>query len=300
MRTVRIPSDVDREDRLVGGLTARQLAWLGGGGLVLAGMWSALHEAVPMPALAAASTPVAALVVLLGLGRRDGLAADRLALAWLRFARSPRRFVPAPEGVPAAPSWADVASAPAPLEFPVAGTTAEGIIDLRDAGMALVCRASSLNFGLRTEDEQVAVVAAFARWLNSLDAPVQIVVRAERVDAEATVASLLDAAEALPHPALVDAARAHASFVAELASRRDVLRRVVFVVFRQPSGAGAEELLRRRAEDAGRALSAAGVSLTPLSEEEALAALARAADPDAPPRPGGLARPGAVIEGSTE
>jgi hypothetical protein len=182
----------------------------------------------------------------------------------------------------------------------VAGTTEDGVLDLGGDGMALVCRASSLNFGLRTEDEQVAVVAAFARWLNSLDAPVQIVVRAERVDAEATVASLGDAAEALPHPALVEAARAHAAFVAELASRRDVLRRVVFVVFRQPSGAGAEELLRRRAEDAGRALSAAGVSLAPLSEEEALAALARAAHPDAPPRPAGLARPGAVIEGRTE
>lgn len=300
MRTVRIPADVDREDRLVGGLTARQLAWLGSGGLVLAGMWSALQETVPMPVLAAASTPVAALVALLGLGRRDGMPADRLALAWLRFARSPRRLVPAPEGVPVAPAWARNGVQPSPLPFPVTGTTEDGALDLGGDGTALVCRASSLNFGLRTEDEQLAVVAAFARWLNSLDAPVQIVVRAERVDAEATVASLREAAESLPHPALVEAARAHAAFVADLAGRRDVLRRVVFVVFRQPESAGAEELLRRRAEDAGRALSAAGVSLTPLSEEEALAALARAADPDAPPRPAGLARPGAVIEGSTE
>jgi len=127
---------------------------------------------------------------------------------------------------------------------------------------------------------------------------VQIVVRAERVEARDTVAALLDAAAALPHPALETAAREHAAFVADLAARRDVLRRVVFLVFRQPAGAGAAELLRRRADEASRTLATAGVTVTPLSEDEALVALARAVDPDAPPRPSGLARPGVVIEGS--
>lgn len=300
MRTVRIPADVDREDRLVGGLTARQLAWLCGGGLAVLSAWSATRAVLPGPVFAAAATPVAALVVLLALGRRDGLPADRLALAWLRHTRSPHRLVPAPDGVPTPPAWAAADAAPGPLPFPVSEVGPDGVLALGGDGLALVCRASSLNFGLRTPDEQLALAAAFARWLNSLDAPVQIVVRAERVDAEATVASLLDAAVSLPHPALETAARAHAAFVADLAARRDVLRRAVLVVFRQPAGEGAEELLRRRAEDAARALSAAGVALAPLSEDEAVAVLARAADPEAPPRRGGMARPGAVIEGRTE
>jgi hypothetical protein len=300
MTTVRIPADVDREDRLVGGLTARQLAWVCAGGLAVLSAWSATRSVLPAPVFAAAATPVAALVLLLGLGRRDGLSADRLAFAWLRHVRSPRRLVPAPQGVPSPPPWATSGKPPAPLPFPVASIGDDGLLNLGGDGLALVCRASSLNFGLRTPDEQLALAAAFARWLNSLDAPVQFVVRAERVDAEATVASLLDAAASLPHPALEAAARAHAAFVADLAGRRDVLRRVVFVVFRQPAGEGAEELLRRRAEEAGRALSAAGVSVAPLTEDEALAALARAAAPDSPPRSAGRARPGAVIEGRTE
>lgn len=297
MTTVRIPSDVDREDRLLGGLTARQLAWLCAGGLALAALWSALHALTPLPLLAALAAPVAALAALLALGRRDGLPADRLALAWLRFARSPRRLIPAAEGVPRSPAWAGEGPPLGALSFPVVGTGADGLLDLGDGGLALVCRASSLNFGLRTPDEQEALVAAFARWLNSLDAPVQFVVRAERVDAEATVAGLLDAAASLPHPALEDAARAHAAFVVDLAGRRDVLRRVVFLVFRQPEGAGADDLLRRRADEAARALAAAGVSVSPLTEDEAVAVLARAADPDAPPRASGMSRPGAVIEG---
>src|SRR5439155_23234998 len=137
-------------------------------------------------------------------------------------------------------------------------------------------------------------VAAFGRWLNSLDAPVQIVMRAERVDADTTVATLLDAAKRLPDPALAKAAGDHATFVAELAARRDVLRRVAFVVFRQPPGVGAAESLHRRVEEASRALAAAGIVVSALSEDEALAALARAADADSRSCPGGLARPGAT------
>jgi hypothetical protein len=294
MTGVRIPADVDREDRLLAGLTARQLAWVVAGGLALLAAWSATRELVPLPVFAVFAVPFGSVVLALAVGRRDGMPADRLAVAALRHARSPRRMVPAPDGVPPAPAWVKGEDAPAPLPFPVQGVADDGAIDLGADGLAVICRASSLNFGLRSPDEQEALVAALGRWLNSLDAPVQIVVRAERVDVAASVASLRERAATLAHPALADAAREHASFVEGLAARRDVLRRAVLVVFRQPSAAGADELLWRRVEEAGRALASAGVSVTPLSGEEAVAAIARAVDPDAPPR-----RPGLVLPGET-
>ena len=42
--------------------------------------------------------------------------------------------------------------------------------------------ASTVAFGLRSPGEQNGLVAAFARWLHSLDGPTQILVRAQRVD----------------------------------------------------------------------------------------------------------------------
>ncbi|PLS74886.1 MAG: PrgI family protein, partial [Actinobacteria bacterium] len=83
MTGVRIPADVDREDRLLAGLTARQLAYLAVGGLALAGAWSATRAVVPLPVFAVAASPLAALLAVVALGRRDGMAADRLALAFV-------------------------------------------------------------------------------------------------------------------------------------------------------------------------------------------------------------------------
>ncbi|HVE46676.1 MAG TPA: PrgI family protein [Acidimicrobiales bacterium] len=297
MTTVRIPADVDRPDHLLGGLTARQLAYLVVGALVVAGAWSATRSFVPLPLFAMAASPVAGLFAVVALARRDGMAGDALALAALRYARSNRRLVPAPEGVPVLPLGLVRSAVPAPLGFPVAGVEDSGVVDLGEAGLASVCRASSLNFGLRTEAEQRALVATFARWLNSLTAPVQLVVRAERVDVATAVATLRRGAASMASPGLEEAALAHADFLGELASRRDVLRRVVLVVFREPTGPGAVERLARRVADSASALAGAGIRVVSLGEEEALAALGRAIDPEARPRASGLARPGEVVRG---
>ncbi len=205
---------------------------------------------------------------MLALGRFEGVAADRwVSVAW-RHHRSPRRLVPAPDGVPAAPAFlgADPGPSPAALRLPVAGVSADGIVDLGADGLAVICRASAVTFSLRTPVEQEALVAGFARWLNSLAQPAQILVRAEPVDLAPSIDALLEAAPGLPHPALEAAARDHAAFLADLARARDLLRREVLVVLRQPSRPTAPQPTPRRgcsvgpAKPAG-ALGAAGVTL---------------------------------------
>jgi len=320
-----IPADVDKEDRLLAGLTARQLAILAVAGVAAWGVIVAAKTLLPLPVAAALAAALAALGAVLALGRRDGLPADRLALAALRQRRAPRRQVLAPEGVTPAPAWAQAGAAgraagrqqrggsgsggvpgpspglgpdPAPLAFPARRLDDDGVIDLGPDGAALVCQASPVNLGLRTPAEQDALVAAFARLLNAVTAPLQILVRAEQADLRAAVAALRDAAGGLPHPALEAACREHAAFLDELAARRDVLRRQVLVVLREPAPAAAATAgpaLRRRAQAATASLAAAGITLTPLDGHEAAEVLHRAADPEAPPRPPGLAPPDAII-----
>lgn len=287
--TVRIPSDVDREDRLIAGLTARQLAYATGAVLIVAALWHLTSAFLPPAAFAFVATPFAAAAAVLALGSRDGLAADRLALAALRHLRSNPRRVPARDGLPTLPPWARHAADPAPLETPVAGIGAAGVVDLGPEGGAVVCRASSLNFGLRTVDEQLALVRAFGQWLNSLTGPVQIVVRAERVDVADAVAALYEAAPSLPHPALERSAHEHAEYVAGLAARRDVLRRVVLVVFREPAPCDDTALLRRT-DEAERALAGAGITLTPLAADEVMDVLGRASESEASRAHDGIVR----------
>lgn len=283
MTSVRIPADIDRDDRLLAGLTGRQLLVLAAGVAVVAVLVDGLGGVVPGPVVAAAACPPALLSLAMAFGRVDGLPGDRLAGLGLRWLRRPRRLVPAPAGLPANP-LSRRRSRVGVLDLPAEGVGGGGVVDLGPAGSALVCRSSSLNFGLRTAAEQQALVAAMAAWLNSLSHPVQIVVRAEPVDVGRLVDELERDAPSLPHPDLERAARDHARFLGELAARRDVLRREVLVVFRdtgRPDPAVAAGL-RRRAEDAASALGAAGLVVTPLDEADALATLARAANPDDP------------------
>ena len=292
---VRIPADVERPDKLLAGLTARQLAILGVTAVALWIGYTATRHLIPPVVFGVVAVPVGAVAAMLALGRFEGVAADRWVSSAWRHHRSPHRLVPAPDGITPAPAFVAAVSSgetgplPAPLRLPVAGVRADGIVDLGGDGLALVCRASAVTFALRTPTEQEALVAGFARFLNSLAEPVEVLVRAEPVDLTPAIDALLDSAPGLPHPALEVAARGHSRFLAELADRRDLLRREVLVVLRQRGGDDAAGRLHRRAAEAGAALGAAGVILNVLDGPETAACLARALDPASTTRLPGLA-----------
>lgn len=278
---VRIPADVDREDRLLGDLTARQVAILAAAAVALWLAWLATRHLVPFPVFAGAAAPAGVAAVLLALGRRDGLSADRWLAAAVAQACAPRRLVPAPEGIHPPPGWITPAVAgqagplPAPLHLPATAITLAGTITLGGEGHVAVAGASTVNLTLRTPAEQQALVGAFGRWLNSLQQPAQILIRAHRIDLATTATAIRTGAPALPHPALERAALDHAQFLEHLASERNLLARQVLIAVREPAPGPAG----RRIADASRALAAAGVTISPLDGPQATAVLAACCAP---------------------
>jgi hypothetical protein len=249
---VRIPADIDLPDRLIGPLTARQVAILAVTGLVLYGGWALAHTVVPLPILLTLAIPLGAVAVVVALGQRDGISLDRMLLAALRQRMTPRHYLAAPESAHPAPAWlatqASDASArrtgnhpttgyqePVPrsvMRLPAKTVTDTGIIDLGSDGLALVAVASTVNFALRTPTEQQALIASFGHYLHSLAAPVQILIRTLRLDLSAQITDLQRQADGLAHPALQAAAIEHADFLTHLSQRSELLRRQVLLVFR--------------------------------------------------------------------
>ncbi|QFZ18504.1 PrgI family protein [Saccharothrix syringae] len=342
---VRIPADVDMHDRVLGPLTARQLAILAVAGAVLYLLWAVTRTLVPMPVFAVVAVPLGAASAVLALGRRDGVPMDTLLLAAIRQRLSPRHRVTAPEGVRPVPVWlADAADqsaagdngtarsgrvSPSALRLPAEAVTDTGVIDLGADGLAVVAVASTVNFALRTLTEQEALVAVFGRYLHSLTAPVQVLVRTEHLDLSTPIAELRDHAGGLPHPALEAAALEHADYLAQLARQSNLLRRQVLLVLREPldttvptdglGGPGALAVLtamadarrrpahvdagaRRAAEsrlvrhlgEAIELLAPAGILVTPLDAGQATAVLAAACNPDS------LLPPSAGLAGAKE
>lgn len=346
---VRIPADVDREDRVIGPLTARQLLILAVTGIVLYGVYTITREFVPLVAFLIVAIPIGVTAAFLALGQRDGIPLDRLVLAALRQRMSPQHRVAAPEGIRPVPEWlgsqvanssskgrakrkdgagvgADAAASavsPAALRLPAEAVTDTGVIDLGKDGVAVVAVCSTINFGLRTPAEQESLVASFGRYLHSLTAPVQVLVRAERLDLSGQIAELRGQAGGLPHPALERAAREHAEYLDQLGRATDLLRRQVLLILREPllttgptDGLGgvsplaaltakrraakqaalvddatrraAEARLVRRLGEAVELLSPSGIVVTPLDAGQATAVLAAACNPDSviPPNSG--------------
>lgn len=61
-------------------------------------------------------------------------------------------------------------------------TIREDVAVLKDGSMRAVLAVSSINFALKSEDEQNALIAGYAQFLNSLDYPLQIVIQSRKLN----------------------------------------------------------------------------------------------------------------------
>ncbi len=57
-----------------------------------------------------------------------------------------------------------------------------GIVVLKDGSLRAILLASSLNFALKSEDEQSAIILQFQNLLNSVEFPVQIFIQSRELD----------------------------------------------------------------------------------------------------------------------
>lgn len=297
----RVPADVNTPDKIAYGLTARQLAVLTVAAVAIYGLFRVLAGRVGTSTLLAVLLPIAGLAVAAAMGSRDGLPLDSWLVAAVRFLRSPKRLAPSGDGAHLPPpAWApavDGQRLPAVLRLPAASIGEQGLLDTGSAAAALVA-CTTLNIGLRTGDEQAALLAGYGRWLNSLTGPVQVVVSTQRVDLSSHAHRINDRAELITSPALAAVAREYAQFLLDLAEDHDPLWRTVTVAVTATGDGSRDTEAMRRAERTATALTALGASATVLDGARAAAVLTTAVDPyiatDATwPR----SRPGDVISG---
>jgi hypothetical protein len=293
----RMSADVDAPDKVLYGLTFRQLAILAVAAVILVTAWHSLHRLLPTPVLTVAGIAAAALTFGVAVGRRDGLPLDVWLLHAVRFSHGSRARTTT--GATAhVPDWVtpprERVQLPAPLRLPAEAIADNGEISLRGQDTAIVAT-TTVNLTLRTADEQDALISAFGSWLNSLTEATQIVVSAQPVDLQSQADTLAARAGHLAHPALAAACTDHAAFLADLARHRDPLRRQVLIAGRVPASPDTPHAAKRRADDTARILSGLGVGARTLDGPAATVALAGCADPYRPPRTAGLAPPDAVI-----
>lgn len=75
-------------------------------------------------------------------------------------------------------------------EFVPVSEVRDGIVVLKDGSLRAILLASSINFALKSEDEQTAFIIQFQNFLNSLDFSCQIFVQSRMLDIRPYIATL--------------------------------------------------------------------------------------------------------------
>lgn len=106
----------------------------------------------------------------------------------------------------------------------------DGILILTGGRFRAVLEASAINFDLLSEAEQDAAIFAYRNLVNSLDFPIQVVVRTRQVDITSYVEFLKDQLKEQPSSSMREQLQSYIEFVEQLVLENTVLSKRFFVV----------------------------------------------------------------------
>lgn len=183
----------------------------------------------------------------------------------------------------------------------------EGLLILKNGSLRAVLLVSSLNFDLKSSQEQDGIIAQYQSFLNTLDFPVQIVISSKRFDVDPYL-NLLEEQEATQENELLRfQITEYKTFIKKLTEVSNIMSKYFYVVVPfSPAEDEKNGLLDRlagiftpgkttslhgelfesyrgqlyqRVEQVSTALSGTGVRVTPLTTEEIIELLYQSYNP---------------------
>lgn len=129
-----------------------------------------------------------------------------------------------------------------------------GVVILKDGGYRGVLLCSSINFGLKSADEQHAITIGFQNFLNTLDFSVQIMVNSRRMDLRPYITLLESKAAEQKTELMRIQLREYIEFVKSFADQANIMTKSFYVVVPYASkvspSAAAASLIHRGAPPA--------------------------------------------------
>jgi len=106
----------------------------------------------------------------------------------------------------------------------------EGILLLKNNTIRGVLMVSSINFALKSDEEQTATVYAFQSFLNSLDFSCQIVIQSRKINITPYLDALKDLEEKQPNELLRSQTASYREFIKEMVKGDSVMTKNFYVV----------------------------------------------------------------------
>ncbi len=106
----------------------------------------------------------------------------------------------------------------------------ENIIIMKDDSWRLVLECSTLNFLLKSEEEQNAIVMSFQRFLNSLDFPVQIMIRSKKLDIDGYIKNLTNLGDKQKNPLLQEQTYEYVAYLKKLVEVAQIMKKEFYII----------------------------------------------------------------------
>lgn len=106
----------------------------------------------------------------------------------------------------------------------------DGVVILKDGSMRLILMASSINFALKSEEEQAGVLLQFQTFLNSLEFSTQIFIQSRRLDVRPYLALLKERLKAQLSDLMRIQIQEYIEFIRKFTEETNIMTKTFFIV----------------------------------------------------------------------
>ncbi len=106
----------------------------------------------------------------------------------------------------------------------------DDMVILKDGTVRAVLLVSSINFSLKSEDEQQAIIQAYMTFLNSLEYPVQVVIQSRKMNIDGYMEALVEQQRKTENELLRAQIADYRQFVGELVELGQIMQKRFYVV----------------------------------------------------------------------
>ena len=121
-------------------------------------------------------------------------------------------------------------SAPSTQKYLDIAEIREDAVIMRDGSLRAVLAVSSINFALKSDDEQKAIISQYVQFLNTIDYPLQVVVHSRPLDIVPYLDKLAVLEKDQQNELLKIQMADYRKYVAELVSLGDIMTKAFYIV----------------------------------------------------------------------
>ncbi len=106
----------------------------------------------------------------------------------------------------------------------------DNMLIMKDGSSRMILKIHALNFNLKSTEEQDAILISYQRFLNTLNFPIQIIIRSLRVDIEAYINKLKNIALNQENSLLQEQTYKYVDFLTTLIDLAQIMRKDFYIV----------------------------------------------------------------------